>query len=353
MQQWMIYGANGYSARLITELAKKAGHQPLLAGRNAQTIAAIGKEENLPTRAFSLDNPLQAETQLKGVALVLNCAGPFSRTAKPMLEACMRTGTHYLDITGEIDVFEMIHGRSAEIATAGVTAIPGVGFDVVPSDCLASLLHEALPNAQSLKLAFHPEDGQFSPGTMKTMVEGMGDGGRVRSGGKIKRVPNAYRVLEIPFTNNQRITCTTIPWGDVSTAFYSTGIPNIEVYTSISEKRLRSLKMMRYTGWLFAIPPVQTFAKKLIERTIKGPNAEERARGRTLFWGEARAADGNTVTLRMQTPEGYSLTAESALKSVEHCLRERPRPGALTPSAAFGAGFVKTLTGVTMLNEAE
>ncbi len=348
MQRWMIYGANGYSAGLIIELAKKAGHDVILAGRNAQAIMELGKQHQLQTCCFDLDDKDTIVKCLQKIEIVLNCAGPFSKTAKAMVEACLVTKTIYLDITGEIDVFEMIHSKHDELVKAGTTAIPGVGFDVVPSDCLAKMLSERMPNATSLELAFYPKDSRFSPGTMKTMVEGLSSGGRVRRDGIITQVPPAYEVKDIVFKDGKPRTCATIPWGDVSTAWYSTKIPNIKVFTTTSKSTLKSMRMSRYTGWLLAIPPIQKLAKELIGRKIKGPDADMRAKARTLFWGEAKTADGKTTNMWMETPEGYSLTAESALKCVEHCLRRRPTPGALTPSVAFGAAFVKELTGVTV-----
>jgi len=348
VQRWMIYGANGYSAGLIIELAKKAGHDVVLAGRNAQAIMELGKEHQLQTCCFALDDKDIIIKCLQKIEVVLNCAGPFSKTAKAMVEACLVTKTVYLDITGEIDVFEMIHSKHDDLVKAGTTAIPGVGFDVVPSDCLAKMLSESLPNATSLELAFYPKGSRFSPGTMKTMIEGLSTGGRVRKDGVILQVPAAFEVKDIAFKSGRPQTCATIPWGDVSTAWYSTKIPNIKVYTSTTKATLKSMRMSRYTGWLLAIPPVQKLAKAIIGRKIKGPDAETRAKARTLFWGEAKTADGQTSTMRMETPEGYSLTAESALKCVERCLSRRPPPGALTPSVAFGASFVKELTGVSV-----
>lgn len=346
MQRWMIYGANGYSAGLIIELAKKAEHDPILAGRNAQAIMELGKQHSLQSVSFGLDDPAIIEKCLKDVEVVLNCAGPFSKTAKSMIDACIRTKTIYLDITGEIEVFEMIHQRNQELVKAGTTAIPGVGFDVVPSDCLAKMLSERLPGATSLELAFFPEGSRFSPGTMKTMIEGLSSGGRVRQDGKIIRVPPAYKVKDLEFRPGVKKTCATIPWGDVSTAWYSTKIPNIRVLTTVTKSSLRSMKMSRYSGWLLAIPPFQAWAKKMVDRKIKGPDQKTRDRARTFFLGTAETADGQKAEIRMETPEGYSLTAESALKAVERCLRKRPAPGALTPSVAFGSGFVKELSGV-------
>src|SRR6185436_19415452 len=181
--------------------------------------------------------------QLKGVTAVLHCAGPFSATSRPMLAGCLRAKTHYLDITGEIAVFEDIHSRSQEFRSAGIIALPGVGFDVVPTDCLAAMLKRALPSATHLKLAFKSRYGKLSPGTSKTMIEGLPEGGRIRKDGKIVKGPAAYKTETIPFTEELSATAATISWGDASTAFYSTGIPNIEVFLGVSDKQIKQMKM--------------------------------------------------------------------------------------------------------------
>ena len=193
----------------------------------------------LNARVFDLADPAVVATNLEDVTAVLHCAGPFSATSRPMLAGCLRAKTHYLDITGEIAVFEDIHSRSEEFRNAGIVVVPGVGFDVVPTDCLAAMLKRELPSATHLKLAFKPRDGKLSPGTTKTMIEGLPEGGRIRRDGRIVKVPAAYKIETIPFTEDLSATAVTIPWGDVSTAYYSTGIPNIEVFSACRNSRSR------------------------------------------------------------------------------------------------------------------
>ncbi len=349
MATWMIYGANGYSGKLILEQARKRGHRPIVAGRHPQRVLELAQSLDMPSRVFSLSDPQAAAKHLDGVDLVMHCAGPFSATAKPMLDACLAAGAHYLDITGEIEVFEMVHARDAELRQRGISAIPGVGFDVVPSDCLAAMLKDLMPDATSLTLAFMPRGGsRLSPGTAKTMVEGMATGGRVRSHGQIMTVPPAYKVRDIPFASGPA-KAVTIPWGDVSTAYYSTQIPNIEVYMGVHDRQLAAMKNGRYMQWFVRIPPVMAFLKKRIEKHVPGPNAEQRAKGRTELWGEVTNDRGEKKSLRMKTPEGYQLTADSAVRAVERLLGGPPRAGALTPSMAFGKDFVKELDGVEVL----
>ncbi|MEX0959984.1 MAG: saccharopine dehydrogenase NADP-binding domain-containing protein [Burkholderiales bacterium] len=348
MKQWMIYGANGYTGRLVARLAVDRNLQPVLAGRRRETIEPLASELGLASRVFDLADAAAVAGNLKGIAAVLHCAGPFSATSGPMLAGCLRAKTHYLDITGEIAVFEDIHSRDAEFRDAGIVAMPGVGFDVVPTDCLAAMLKQALPSATHLKLAFMSRNGRLSPGTTKTMFEGLPHGGRIRRHGSIVAVPPAWKVESIPFTADRTALAVTIPWGDVSTAYYSTGIPNIEVLVGAPERQISKMKLSRFARWLMGLGPVQAIAKAQIGRRVKGPNDEERARGETLLYGETWDDAGNSAVLRLRTPEGYSLTAESAVTATLKVMEDNLQPGAYTPSMAFGADFVLTLTGTRL-----
>lgn len=353
---WMIYGANGYTGRLCAALAKSRGLTPLLAGRSAARLGPLAAELGLEARAFDLDDPADTDRGLAGIKAVLHCAGPFSATARPMIDACMRAGAHYLDITGEIAVFEAVHARNAEFREAGIAVIPGVGFDVVPTDCLAALLHRELRSATHLKLAFKARHGGLSPGTTKTMLEGLPEGGKIRRDGKIVGVPVAWKVEEIPFTAKASSTAVTIPWGDVSTAFHSTGIPNIETFVGASAKQIKRMKMPGWLVWTLGHEPVQTFLKSQIGRRMKGPDAAARAKDEMYVYAEVRDESGVNagmkLALRLRTPEGYSLTADSAVTATMKVLEASDAgtlaPGAHTPSMAFGADFVLGLAGVTL-----
>lgn len=347
--RWMIYGANGYTGRLAARLAKRRGLTPVLAGRNAIQIEPLARESGFESRIFDLEEPAVVARNLAGIKAVLHCAGPFSATAKPMLAGCLLARTHYLDITGEIAVFEDVHARTEEFRRAGIVAMPGVGFDVVPTDCVAAMLKRDLPGATHLKLAFKSRHGKLSPGTTKTMVEGLPHGGKIRRDGRIVTVPAAYKVETLRFGEGIESTAVTIPWGDVSTAYYSTGIPNIEVFVGAPEKQIRQMRLPGWARFLVGLGPVQALLKALITRRVKGPDATQRARDAMYVFGEARDAEGKTLTLRLRTPEGYSLTADSALTATLKVMEGSLVPGAYTPSMAFGAEFVLGLEGVTRL----
>jgi len=337
---FLIYGANGYTGELIAREAVRRGHKPVLAGRNAEKLAPLAKELGLEARAFPLDKP-----QLDGVDAVLHCAGPFVHTSAPMVRACIDARVHYLDITGEIPVFESIMAMNDVAARAGVTLIPGVGFDVVPTDCLGAMLAARLPGATELELAFYSPGAEISRGTLKTMIESIGDGGAIRRDGKIVRVPPAFEDTAIPFSIGSRIAMT-IPWGDVSTAFHTTGIPNIRVFTAASPKSIARMRRLRPFFPLLAIKPIKRLLQSYANRRT-GPDEARRDSGRTYLWG--LVSDGKReVTMTMTTPEGYAFTVISALAAVEQLLASPKRPGAFTPAKFFGAEFVTTLPGVEL-----
>lgn len=336
---WMIYGANGYTGELIAREAVRHGEKPLLAGRTKEHIEPLAQELSCEWRVFDLQSP-----DLSGVTLVLHCAGPFIHTSGPMVRACLDAGVHYLDITGEIAVFEAILTRDEKAKERGVMLVPGVGFDVVPTDCLAAMLQAKLPDATELWLAFSSRSG-VSRGTLKTMIEGAGWGSAIRRDGRITRVPHLYDVREIPFSSGPRMA-TTIPWGDVSTAFRTTGIPNIRVYSAQSPKALRQMRLLRPFLPLMKIDLLRRFALRRAERT-RGPSAEKRARSRVELWGRVTNAAGREVTMTMTVAEGYDFTVMSALEAVREVLREA-KPGAWTPALAFGRGFVTRFAGTVI-----
>lgn len=340
----LLYGATGYTGRLVARMARDAGLAPILSGRDATALAAMGAELSLPVRPATLDDPAALDHALDGVRAVLHCAGPFAHTWRPMADACLRAKAHYLDITGELEVFEALAARGTEAERAGVMFLPGVGFDVVPSDCLASHLAHRLPGATHLALAFKAS-GRASRGTAITMVEGRHRGGAVRRGGRIVRVPPAWRTRTVPFRDGPA-SVTTIAWGDVSTAFHSTGIPDVEVYTALPPSARRALRLSRWLAPLLALPPVQAWQKRAIRRRPEGPDDAQLQHGSVHLWGEAHDATGRRVEARMQGPNGYLLTAHAALHIAGRVLAGEHRPGFTTPSLLFGPDLVLELPGI-------
>ncbi len=344
-RRWMLYGAYGYTGALTAKLAVSRGMSPVLAGRSAEKLEAEARALDLEFRVIDLDEPADLRAGLQDIDAVLHAAGPFSKTSRPMVDACLERGCHYLDITGEVSVFEAVHARDTAARAAGVSLIPGVGFDVVPTDCLAALLAAELGDASHLELAFHGAGGP-SVGTSKTIVEGLSQGNAERIHGCITQVGVGSRTRWIPFQDKSR-HCVGIPWGDISTAYYSTGIGNIRVYMSLPPSQLKWMRMSAHAAPLLGLGPVQAALKKLVEWRVKGPDAEARARGSSQVWGEVRNPHGDVLSRTLTTPEGYSLTADASLRAMQRVLEGVPA-GALTPSMAFGAEFISELDGVVL-----
>ena len=346
MNNWMIYGANGYTGRLLAAEAVRRGMRPLLAGRKREAINSLASELGLAARIFDLEDSRNLKSQLTAMDLVMHCAGPFSVTSEPMLQACIDSGVHYLDITGEIDVFEAAWKKSTEAKRADVVVCPGAGFDVVPTDCLAASLVRQLPAATHLVLAFE-SGGGMSPGTAKTSIEGLKEGGRIRKDGELVRVPLAWKSREVPFAHATRTTIT-IPWGDLFTAWVSTGIPNIEVHVSVPPATIRRMKIMRFVQPLMGLSPVQAFMKSWIGRTVRGPDEQQRKASASQFWGKVSSADGRAVCGTMSGPNGYDLTINASLGMVQYLLDIDVEGGFYTPSLLMGEDFAVSLPGVTM-----
>lgn len=337
----MIYGASGYTGRLIAAEAVRRGMRPTLAGRSETAVGKLATELGCPHCVFALDE--SAASHLAGMNTVLHCAGPFSATARPMIDACLRAGANYLDITGEIDVIELAASKDADAQRAGIAVIPAVGFDVVPSDCLAATLKEALPSANSLVLAFETTGG-VSPGTAKTSLENLPRGGRVRREGQIEGVPTAWKSREVDFPDARR-SVVTIPWGDVGSAFHSTGIPNIEVYMAMPPARIRTLQRWRWLLPLVGMKRFQKLASRRIERYVPGPDAQELADSRGMFWGRVDDARGRSAEATLSTIGGYPLTVQTSLLFVAAALEAKLPRGFSTPSRALGKDVILSVPG--------
>jgi short subunit dehydrogenase-like uncharacterized protein len=342
--RWLLYGANGYTGRLIAAQAAARGMTPILAGRQQAKIEPLAERLGCPWRVFSLDSRDDIEQNLDDVAAVLHCAGPFHATAQPMIEACLEVGVHYLDITGEFDVIEWASSLGDRAEAAEIVVLPAVGFDVVPSDCLAATLAAALPDADHLLLAF-AGDASLSHGTAQTVWRQIRLGGCVRRDGQLVRAPIGGDFLDLPFASGAR-PAMTIPWGDVASAYHTTGIPNIEVRIGVPRRRAAAVRRWRWLLPVASLPPVQALGRWWIRRTVQGPGQAELSNGRIEFFGRASHRSGQVAEALLLTPNGYQLTADAALSVLEAVLEGRVGPGFHTPARALGADFVRQLPGI-------
>ena len=340
---WMIYGANGYTGELIAREARRRGMSPVLAGRSAAPVQALASELGLTARTFSLDDPEQVREGLEGISLVLHCAGPFSATSAPMIEGCLAAGAHYLDITGEIDVFLHAREQHQRACERGVVICPGVGFDVIPTDCVAACLKDLMADATHLALGFDTASG-LSHGTAMTTVEFIGKGGRARRNGEVVAVPMAEKVRRIDFGAGEK-TAMTIPWGDVATAFETTGIANIDVYIPVPAWFVPMARLGNLLRPLLASRPVQWCLRALVDRFVSGPDERAREKLDTAVWGEVRNEAGHSMTVRIGTANGYALTVTGSLAVVTFLLDQHAPAGYSTPARLMGASLVESLPG--------
>lgn len=342
---FLLYGSYGYTGNLIAEHSVCEGLRPLLAGRDPVRLRAQAERLGLDFRVIALSDRSALDEALRATGLVVHCAGPFVLTWRQMVEACLRTGAHYTDISGEIEEFEALAQLDEQAKDAGIMILPGVGFDVVPSDCLNLHVKQRLPSATHLKLFIRGVGGGVSRGTARSAIENMQRQGRIRRDGKIITVPSAWNVEERDFGRGP-VKLASVGWGDVSAAYYSTGIPNVEAYMAFPPAAINVLKLMRVIGPLMYNRPVKRFLQWFLRFRPEGPSEAQRTKGFSLMLAEASNGK-TTVRTKQRVPEGYQITMLTATAIAKRILAEDLKPGFQTPSSVYGADYILNFPGVT------
>jgi short subunit dehydrogenase-like uncharacterized protein len=304
----------------------------------------MADELSFAYRVFDLNDSKSLTEALRQVRVVVNAAGPFSETSRQMIDACLQTGTHYLDINGDISVFEQIHSRDAEARSKGIMLLPGVGFDVLPTDCMALHLKNRLPGAKWLRLAFASLGGGLSHGTAMTVVNKLGEGGAARVDGMIVKKPLGEKGMWVDF-GARKLFVMSIPWGDVFTAYITTGIPNIESYTAIKPFVYKILKVQGLFNGLLRTRTVRNMLRSWIRRRPAGPGDNQRNKASSLVWGEAGDASGQTVSASFTCSDGYTLTAHGSLVIAKKVLGGDFKTGYQTPASCYGEHLMQDLPG--------
>ncbi len=338
----LIYGATGYTGKLIARMARDLGMSVTLAGRNEAKLRVLVTETGFEYIAVDLDDTATLSKIVAEHGVVLNVAGPFSKTAKPMVEACLAGGAHYLDITGEIAVLESHRMLDRRARDGGIMIMSGVGFDIVPSDCLSLHLKERMPNAVTLTLAMRGM-GELSHGTAKTAIEAINRGTATRRHGTIAFLKTPPR-RRLRF-GDREVDCVGISWGDGATAYYTTGIPNIAVYFESTEDIEQIVGLPGFVRWLFSTTLGQAFLRRRIEKLPEGPDPEAQKTQVTQILGIVEDADGAEMRSILKTPGGYHLTAMTALRIAGEVDGGKGEPGAHNPARIFGSKFIATFEG--------
>lgn len=343
--KWMLYGCYGYSGKLILEEALRKGLSPIIAGRSEKKVTALANKYGLPYRVFDLSSPTTIEDNITDCCLVFNAAGPYSTTCIPMLKACLNQGVHNLSLAGEIPILEELHNYHHQAKEKGVVLAVGLGFDVMPTDSMSNHLKHLLPDATHLTLGMDgPND--MSRGSMKEFFEQIGEHPFwIRRESKL--VASKPRTTYMDFGNGQKLA-STIAWGDTSSAFHSTGIPNIEVFAAISKADWLTIKTLDSLSFLFKFKTIQKLANVCIDTLLSGPNEETREKGQTFLMAEASNAAGEKIRINMRTPTGYKITYLGAVYTIEHMLNNSlTKGGYYTPAQLLGDKAICNIEGVS------
>jgi short subunit dehydrogenase-like uncharacterized protein len=321
----LIYGATGYTGKLASLRARDTQLSFEIAGRNPEQVAKLADQLDVPFRVFSLDDPVALHAGLAGVTAVLNCAGPFASTARPLMEACIAGGVHYLDVTAEYRVYTLAESLSERAAAAGVMLLPGVGWHVVPSDCLALYVAAKVAQPQSLRIAFQVAD-TMSRGSAATVGEMRSVGLLVRADGiivaKLDAAPQRFDFGAGP------VDSVPVSFGDLVTAWRSTGIPNISMFVNMKKNVL----------------PAGVAA------VAEGPSLEERTANPASFVVEVTGIDGTVVRARMDTVNGYTYTPMVAIEALRLLAAGQAKFGFQTPGTVFGAGFAASIADTRVID---
>jgi len=331
----LVYGAYGYTGELVARHAVERGLRPVLAGRDAAKLSALARELGLEARPFSLRDPAAVRRGIAGAKVVLHCAGPFVHTFDPMARACLAEGAHYLDITGESPVFRAAGALGPEAERAGVMLLPGAGFDVVPTDCMAAHLVRRLPSARTIVLAFKAL-GRVSRGTARTALT---------FGDLAPADPARHPPVRTFDFGQGPVACSSIAWGDLATTPRTTGVEDVATYMASPRSQRTLVRLLPTLAPALRLPLVGPLAVAFLTRGRAGPDAAQRARGKALVYGEALDAEGRKVAARQQHVEAYTFTALAAVEIAVRALRGDAKPGWQTPASAYGPDLALDIPG--------
>lgn len=337
-RQVLIYGGTGYTGRLIAEHARNLRCSPVIAGRTADRVQALSAELGVPGRVIALDEAQALDDALGDISVLINAASPFAQTSGPLIESCLRTRTHYLDITGELPAFRSAFCHDKAARKRGIMIMPGVGLGVVASDCLAMQVAALVPDAKYLRIALlRPRS--FSRGTFRSALGLANSRVSVRRNGRLISVPVGRLQRTFDYGDGERES-VAVSWADVFTAYYSTGIRNIEAYfeADFASRTLYQLSAGIADAMRFA--PVQRWLNVAASAWPEGPSAQRRQAEKCVIVAEAEDSWRRRRCVRLETPDGYSFTAEAATAIAQRAMRGDFISGFQTPAKVYGADFV-------------
>jgi short subunit dehydrogenase-like uncharacterized protein len=335
----LLYGATGYTGRQIARaLAAAAGAPVVLAGRSPEAVRQVAEPLGLDWTAFELSDAARLDRALSQAAVVLHAAGPFDETAAPMMAACLRTKSHYLDLAGEWPVFADAQARDAAARAAGVMLMPGVGLTIVATDCLLALAMLAQPDAVKLRLGVSQAQ-VITRGTVASAAGLLGLGAIVRRGGELVQVPAGSLTYAFDFGEGLRET-TAMSWADVVTGEHSTGVRDIEVYSELPWLQRASYRGSSLAMAVTGVAPWRTAGRAMAAVWPEGPADGAREAASFVMAVEAQDPWRRPRRLRLRTLDGYTVSVLTAVAAAQRVLGGDWVAGFQTPSRVFGADFI-------------
>lgn len=320
----MIYGAAGYTGRMVAQHAKVAGLDPIVAGRDPRAVAEIGAQLDADSRVFSLDDPGAFADALGGVTVLVNAAGPYLRTAQPLMRAAIQAGVHYLDFAAELDSYQLAEALDADAERAGVMLLPGSGGSVAMLGSLAAHAASRVSRPRKVSIALHVT-GSFSRGSAISAAQNVTAQTLVSVDGRLQPLAQAHPRLFDFGAGPVEALPLTLP--DLITIARDTGAPNVETFVHVSAGDFPA-------GDLADLPD--------------GPSAEQRAAHRYQAAVEVVGEDGAVARAILDTVNGYSFTALAAAEAARRVMAGEVRSGFQTPTGLFGAGFAQTIADTTI-----
>ena len=342
----VLYGATGYTGRLIAHELDQRGATFAIAGRNPSKLEALSRElDRAPeTVVASVDDPGALRAMAGRASCVLSAAGPFKDLGPPVVEAALSSGAEFVDITGEQGFLRWAWGQHQGFTRAGRTMVNAAGFDVVPSDVAAAAACRGLDQVVRLDLGIATSSG-LSSGTQRTMAASTGDWW-YWDDGRFKGAPAGRFVRKFDYPGLGESTSVFVPWGDVVTAPRSTGARVVRTFFRVKpEKARRAHLAWPITHLISKVPWVSQWLEDRAPGSGKGPSAEERERAKFTIVAEAHTPGGAIQRAVVEGRDPYGLTASaSAQVALALANAEVDQVGVLTPSQLFPAeGWVKRL----------
>ena len=334
----LLYGATGYTGRLVARRLADARVDVVLAGRDPERVRDVAEPLGLAWTAFGLSDAEAAARALAGVDVVLHAAGPFEKTAAPMVAACLKAHTHYLDLGGEWPVFVDLIACDQAAREAQVMIMPGVGLTIVATDCLMALAKAAQPDAVKLRLGVSRPQ-VVTRGTVASAANLLSPDVVIRRGGRLVSVPAGSLAHAFDFGDGLR-EATAFSWADVATGQITTGVGDIEVYSELNWPQRLSYRASGMAMALTGARPWRAVSGALAAAWPEGPAEDSRRQAEFVMVCEAVDPWRRVSRVRMRTKDGYTVSELTAAAAVERVLAGDASPGFQTPARVFGADFI-------------